>query len=169
MPLEQVLLEKEAEDRMLEKMSVWPIWKWKHNENMNNKYFTPAIEDLRVGYEYEVKVLGISIENFIWTKAKIQSGDRLDYVANLIKFFAENNHVRVPYLTKEQIEAEGWEEFNYAGPGYRNKEGVGLKYNFETKKLNILKPAGGFKHEVFIGTCPSINELRYICKLLNVK
>jgi hypothetical protein len=58
----------------------------------NDKYFTPDIEDLRVGYECDL--LG----------SKIVIEDRHDLDLSF------DHPLRTPYLTKEQIEAEGWKE-----------------------------------------------------------
>lgn len=127
------------------------------------KYYTPDITDLRVGYEAEKKSMGGWVPFLFEQFTTFHEGDKL---IDCLK--REINEIRTPYLTKEQIEKEGWEDTGDHYLGFCNKQGVGLKYNFEKRKLSILKPAGGMKHELFIGTCPPINELRHICKLLGI-
>lgn len=86
------------------------------------------------------------------------------------------------YLTKEQIEAEGWEScatwFTKDYPGITTHSGEyflngvfvpyghsELFYNFETLELTIQDIHGD---TVFKGRCPDVNTLRYISKLVGV-
>lgn len=135
-----------------------------------NKYFTPSIEDIRVGYECEI----LSIHGKAWLKTTIAEwcpGFQLEAL-------------RVPYLTKEQIEAEGWEyDRNYeAIEDSKWPEEMGflkelpdnltqflLYYNPNNQQLRVEKiyDCGG-EGWIFQGNCKDINTLRYICKLLNI-
>lgn len=61
-----------------------------------NKYFTPNVEDICVGYMGEFKV------NNNWGLLNINSSELLkECIENKFEF-------RTPFLTKEQIEDEGW-------------------------------------------------------------
>lgn len=155
---------------------------------MNNKYFTPDIEDIRVGYEYEVDMFSNGWEKEIfgdspsWTQWYEKDG------------FTEalsSKRIRTPYLTKEQIEAEGWklskysmlfadfskEDFQEDYYAYLfTKDNYTLVYNTENKILSIVitDPSLGEdsdlgKIPIFRGECKSINEFRTIIKLLNIK
>ena len=72
---------------------------------MENKYYTPDIEDIRVGYECEIFnpantdpfILGHYYDS--WDKITIHRVNMYD---------VGRKEFRTPYLTKEQIEAEGW-------------------------------------------------------------
>lgn len=77
-----------------------------------NKYFTPSVEDIRVGYECEIARIivgeywdGIKMPEPEWMPLHIT-----DLSLRTLKWDEESikNSIRVPYLTKEQIEKEGW-------------------------------------------------------------
>jgi len=137
---------------------------------MKEEYYTPNIEDIKVGYECEVqniiRALTHSVDYVIrtdivydenWVKVIV------DYPVYLqIHYYIElleSTHLRTPYLTKEQIEAEGWK---FIGT-------VLCKLNYqvylENTQLHITDHNGD---TYFLGECKSINEFRYICKLLKI-
>ena len=67
---------------------------------MENKYFTPDIEDIHVGYEGEVSYL----HEDKFTPFKLRHAEETsDFLTGYY-----NRKVRTPFLTKEQIEKEGW-------------------------------------------------------------
>ena len=66
-------------------------------------YFVPDIEDIRVGYECEIKPTGS--EELDWMPYVINGDTAFKYYKTKGKGATS---IRVPYLTKEQIEAEGW-------------------------------------------------------------
>src|SRR6187431_1971729 len=77
-------------------------------------YFTPQIEDIRVGYECEIcPNLGYD-DRWIPTVGKCEeipgNGVKSCNLDELTYDCLIDGHIgiRVPYLTKEQIEAEGW-------------------------------------------------------------
>jgi hypothetical protein len=141
---------------------------------MEDKYFTPEITDLRIGYECEVSRKKIFTKNETqqdyfpeFEKGKIEYRDFL-----LLEGYIK---IRVPYLTKEQIIAEGWEFptqglmsadmtiYNRNMPCYKN--GYELGFDWSDKKIRIKLPS----KTLFEGECKDINTFRYICKLLNMK
>lgn len=139
----------------------------------NNKYYVPDIEDIHIGYECELKLKENSKTK--WCKIIIEDGQDIEEIVRSYCYGIPND-IRVPYLTKEQIEAEGWEtEFNtsfdsvlfYAQRGNLFK----LIYNYDIKILDIWTNDSEDDRTVglFRGECKSINEFRYICKLLNIK
>ena len=105
-----------------------------------------------------------------------------------------NGQLRTPYLTRVQIEAEGWEmyskgidmwfekevltvEFDWSGLcnlyGYKPYK-LFLNYGEHDHKINIKCDFSGGadfskSDTLFEGYCPSINEFRYISKLLKIK
>jgi len=148
-------------------------------KNIQTKYFTPEIEDIRIGYIYE-QIVGnpqddISVSEPIWIKCKFPDpfiGNRLSAFKKMI----DSGQIRVPYLTKEQIGAEGWEFIEY-------DKIIGI-YEFrkmDGKTWYELSFYGGintliiehWRHQdddqqLFNGQCRCINDFRYICKLLNI-
>lgn len=147
------------------------------------KYFQPDITDIRVGYECEVKwhTYGDGIN---WRSYIVKAGDSI----------LTTNNVRVPYLTKEQIEAEGWvRQNNYFDETKKQRLGLipdyELKTEFGSLRLfikDLEKPYESIDIERYIksdpnnpwslsgkwfvyrGQCKDINTFRYICKLLNI-
>ncbi len=159
---------------------------------MENKYFTPSIEDIRVGYECEflLKEYPTPSSSAIeaWVKAQFTkyglklvdtiSERTIDYPTPFNSL--ENGYVRVPYLTKEQIEAEGWELIAL----YNNPNRIPFrKGNFflilDTRAqipmidMVFIDPAlyetllNAEKFHLMLD-CKCINTFRYICKLLNI-
>jgi|688.fasta_scaffold174702_1 hypothetical protein len=148
-------------------------------ENMENKeskeqtvtsaYYTPDITDLHVGYECEFvphgRMVGEPDNAYKWDKITLTQDTTnvwSDKWSDLIKRF----YIRTPYLTREQIEAEGWEE-------REQKEGEikfwkpcfvkGPYQLFFHKRLEISGP-----NISYLGECKSINEFRKIIKWLGL-
>lgn len=170
-----------------------------------NKYYTPDISDLRVGYECEVNLVksgtitnqdknGNTITEYTepdWKKIVIKD---YTYLEVAIVILLPDNRLRVPYLTSEQIEHEGWVEYNDArgdmdqpwnisykhknndkmvlnwfprieDPGYKNISGNIVVYE------DYNKQGEAWSHNKkcrYSGECKSINELRFIQKLLGI-
>lgn len=153
------------------------------------KYFTPDISDIRVGYECEY-YLGNS-----WHEHVVESlyTDRDGYGIFELEQYLQEGSLRVPYLTKEQIEAEGWElyskgidlwfkrevlteEFDWSGIcnfyGYKPYK-LYLNYGLHDYKLKIKCDFSGGQDfneadTLFEGECKDINTFRWICKLLKI-
>lgn len=145
-----------------------------------DKYFTPSIEDIRVGYECEVSDMGVEPK---WTKYIVSHSainhENPTIIPSRLVDLIENYHperVRVPYLTKEQIEAEGWE-------GAREKPTIHFRKNIdkdsyysltlnEDNQIVITKSfidGWAWKWSPFYaGQCKDVNTFRMICKLLNI-
>jgi len=149
----------------------------------NLKYFQPEISDIRVGYECEIQDI-MPVE---WKKEIICKFHRLEDLSKWV----DRNEIRVPYLTKEQIESCGfilkaksidhWFEINEDkrfGTGLQNFGGykcynVFLNYGFRDHKLKIKGDfTGGEKFDkaetLFEGECKCINELRQILKQIHI-
>lgn len=120
-------------------------------KNENKQYFTPDITDIRIGYEFEFQGLSRG-----WHKMVFSENDNL-------KTFKHNltleDCVRTPYLTVEQIENEKMRQ-KFINKGYH------IDFIISTHTIEILDNNNKC---YFNGECPSINEFRYICKLLKIK
>lgn len=150
---------------------------------MDTKYYTPDIEDLHLGYiaEYfephspnkweQFRVDWLTIEDF----------------ASASEEFKKNN-IRTKYLTKEDIESEGWQIENDISPftGRQYKFTLDKTTDFPNEAViytltwheratpNII--ISKFFHSswsredkvIYEGKCPSINEFKIITKLLGI-
>lgn len=138
---------------------------------MNNKYYTPEISDLRVGYECEANPKFYSNQEDIWIPT-IMKG-----VGQEVIHYHMLGVYRTPYLTKEQIEAEGWKfKLNIYSDEFGNGWVIELlkgDYYFSFNQDYIAHIYKWSSKEgsstLFTGNCPSINEFRTIIKLLNIK
>lgn len=154
-----------------------------------NKYFTPNIEDIHVGYECEHK------NDIYWVHWIIEDPEFIRNLAfstrklNDIKYeYDLSNKIRTPYLTNKQIAAEGWTFHSQSinNQFFFKKENIMLGVLFgrvtknnedepkEIRTLVIWKESPTFnaavtdKTYIFQGVCPSINEFRKITKLVNI-
>lgn len=141
----------------------------------NNKYYKPDIEDLRIGYNCEwYGAIGLKHEympitmDVKWINIAVNNG---------IQYF------RTEYLTKTNIESLGWKiniEYNHLSRCAFEKDNYYLLLN--TRKqipfIKIIykdrsKEEDGWivapEHFQISIQCPSINELKTIEKLLNIK
>jgi hypothetical protein len=161
---------------------------------MENKYFTPDIEDLCIGYEYEKYSIGLQVVNDMflpdnerddelkWRPKRIESGSDIIHL-EACSYQGEKelyrpykilwkNYIRVPYLTKEQIEAEGWidDTASFQKPelfvAYQNSSTWRkLVYRFSDNMLQIVEVDDSY---IYSGNCKDINTFRKITKLLKI-
>lgn len=146
---------------------------------MENNYYTPELSDLFVGYECETA-----------PKPSLILGELLYTPYVITGEYSMENHfkygiIRTPYLTKEQIEAEGWKFLHISQDLWFEKEGDFDFDNFYTSKLTmhygakshigysdlrltITADDRGLEYKLFEGMCPSINEFRKITKLIRI-
>ena len=114
----------------------------------------------------------MKMENYLVThlgegkfQVLMENGDieRADMALNL-------KYLRTPYLTKEQIEAEGWiciGQNSYINNNfyYFKKDERFLDFNGVTHEIKIAEDS---EYPDYNGECKSINEFRFICKLLKI-
>lgn len=149
---------------------------------MNDKYFVPKIEDFKVGFEYEFQGIPEG-----WHKMVFSVENSLKTMAYNIK----EGYIRVAYLTKKQIETEGW-KFDSSSkenkvPSKKEDEYISfirkkkddapkgiftsneLIYFINTHKLVINNGEDSDDYYCYFdGECKDINTFRYIYKLLNI-
>ena len=149
---------------------------------MENKYFTPDIEDLCIGYECEYNFAKAYTNDFKFVKIGYKDDEgytnELTDMIHLIDDGAAA--IRVPYLTREQIEAEGWYKINnnYPIQTFKHPINVGIEviYNYDTNylfitipgKIMFTEPNIEYRASKFSGECKDINTFRKICKLLGI-
>lgn len=142
------------------------------SEEKENKYFTPDIEDIRVGYKCEWRN---SNEEDIWRTTMISNSEDLYHIINSIQQNLDTKY-RTLYLTKEQIEAEGWKESEVDKLLHKDryKTQFAIVYTDDKKYifLHIVHENQSEKDlkapQYFAGRCNDINAFRYITKLLNI-
>lgn len=168
---------------------------------MREKYFTPKIEELFVGYETEEIFFG-EFSSF-FTPCSLQSLEAhyLSDKTQSTPIIIDNNKLveiillndlprreggkgiyRTPYLTKEQIEKEGFvfkrdykETFYFEKGNVYKIGGIFLDYNITSKILKVSINKGKFDNSgtpktdsCFEGKIKCINEFRNILKYLSI-
>lgn len=174
-----------------------------------NKYFVPDVSDLHIGYECEASfssyggyaILDFSDENKpadfhppadkesakFWSPFWIIEEESLFGANNhrdmkTVMMLLKDNRLRTPFLTKEQIEAEGWK----CSGGHDKVNRVDFEKDekwliliwFDKQKLEIwFKDRKAIKLNLlafnntvkrYEGECKSINEFRKICKWIGI-
>jgi hypothetical protein len=135
----------------------------------NDKYFTPDIEDLCIGYELEMNWNRAYEEKWVPIKISIQDEEftYTDEISDIVNALDDGmSEARTAFLTKEQIEAEGWKETISHGVYQKGEFKLGYLWNTEEPPQIWIDYIHFRKYEA---ECKSINEFRYICKLLKIK
>jgi hypothetical protein len=137
----------------------------------NNKYFTPEISDFCIGYEYETIYL-----KSVWTKESLRIMDA-GWFFESYENDAVPTEFRVPYLTKEQIESEGWRHTGgkliSGAEQIFEKDNYMMLYSTDSKKIVFLirDPSlvkDYYQEPTFRGECKDINTFRKLIKLLGI-
>lgn len=199
-----------------EKIDIWnpPSKEREIIITMENKYYTPDAEDFFIGYECEINTMtykGFAFLDFtnnregdfipppegneypVYEKRVIQQRETFDdffFMEDALRCLKENR-LRTTYLTKEQIEAEGWkhegknivpvkdETFEF-GEKFKKRNftvvfNINRIYGEYSRKfedghtLTYLEiKSGSLNHILYCGHCNSINEFRKICKWLGI-
>lgn len=131
------------------------------------KYFTPEMQDFYLNYEFELQT------NKGWKKGIFpnlieEESDNFGLVEKYKQdIFMKLAHAitRVPFLTKEQIENEGWEFTEQINNRLYFRKGA-FVLTFEDDYINIDNTKG--QDIGYWGKCKDINTFRYICKLLEI-
>jgi hypothetical protein len=134
---------------------------------MENKYYTPTIEEFHVGFEYEV------LAGTDWVNTQIHVENitlNMDRVINHIET------CRVKCLNREDIESLGWDHNLDLPSRYEYKDYV--LYNFNNSNIFTIKIKRSFvKYEqkftdfdvLFEGTIKNKSELIKLMQQLNTK
>lgn len=139
-------------------------------------YYTPSVEDIHVGYDCEIYgqsttklIKNISFhEVTVGLHMEVGKSVGINQIPNLIK----KEYIRTPYLTKEQIEKEGWEFYPNNLRCLCFKQDDYHLYFFNQDNNHKIKIGKGtppmWMNYYYYGHCPSINEFRKIVKLLGI-
>lgn len=155
------------------------------------KYYIPNIEDLFVGYQCEqfmnIISAGGEIADNKWFPMKLGlSSLRIgDFKADDVLYYKHNPEtIRTLYLTKEDIEKEGWknpEVYRDGGTLLYSKKSKNRSYELTFRGENFMTPSREIiitevrkmmdrliRDKIFKGECKSINELRKLQTWLNI-
>jgi hypothetical protein len=139
----------------------------------NNKYYTPTIEDIYIGFEYEYLN-----SKEIWVKSNDFSNEYMYEDSPLYGVYKdiENEKIRVKYLDKEDIETEGFElvdEGEYQVDSYYSKKVDKVQAVIEYRVrlwsdswVNIWSEDTGSTY--FGGTIKNKSEFKRILKMIGV-
>jgi len=144
---------------------------------MKNKYYTPEIEDLYVGYECEhtSNMSSFIVEDYDdVVKDKLTSTDLRWYIQWAEEENSLKKFIRTKYLDQSDIESLGWVCQEYTQDGYNQSY---TKLVSSESGYDLIYCAGwGGKWQiddrgngVFWGEIKSINELKKIMQYLNIK
>ena len=131
------------------------------------KYFTPTIEDIKIGYECEY----FENQSKEWIKYVFDC-NKIEEHINMPEEYIKNNF-RNSYLTKDQIEEKGWlvdysDESDISASIYSNELNWYLEYWIDHFSLKITASKPGDSNDItfFLGSCKDINTFNHICKLI---
>ena len=137
-------------------------------------YYTPSIEEFRVGFEFEVYER-ISIDHRKggeWTK-NICTFGMINQPLNASHL--ERDEVRVKHLDQEDIESFGFKEDKsnstkerYNGEMYGKSFGTYGIVLYDTVKVVIYRYDGSREYVLFTGTIRNKSELEVILKQIGV-
>lgn len=141
---------------------------------MEKGYYIPELEDICIGYQCEIDQSEINPE-FGWTPYVVGEDYENITIARAINE-VKYGGLRVSYLTKEDIEREGWtinndrSDNNYIHAGREFQ--LLLRYDIGECILSIRKNLifDGKRDwiPIFIGRCKSINEFLKIINMLSL-
>lgn len=138
---------------------------------MENKYYTPKMEEFHEGFEYEFKHRDYPDSE--WKKCLTPEWNPEREDSPLFK--TNLSEYRVKYLDREDMEKEGFiidrqEGFTFVSSsmlikGREIKEGLEIIYNTESKWL-LITTGGNVTR--FSGECKNISEFRKLIKMLKI-
>lgn len=143
------------------------------------EYFSPNIEDIRVGYECDMTTptkdwwTHDTWVTYVLKEQPCFWNSEISELSGAISKI-ELNQIRVPYLTKDAIKDEGWEilkksDNNYI---YASKGMSELRYDMEHTTLavynSVWKMTDMIKYPAYYGECRCKNEFRQIMKQIKL-
>ena len=133
---------------------------------MENKYFTPDKEDVSIGMEYYYLRKNNEFILFNLTEEDFRAPEWIESLTGRkqsIFTYLQEGKIKVAYLTKEQIEAEGWKHY-----GNNCFELNPRWFCSWYPEINRLEVYDNENEKNFAGKCKDINTFRKICKLLEI-
>jgi hypothetical protein len=156
---------------------------------MENKYYTPEIEEFHVGFEYEIygTYASNNIEG-VWLPV-VYEEDLVNltddsFTVNLSRFNYRiaKKTIRVKHLDQEDIESLGFINYHNESVDDNIKTfhkavhntairakgfDVNILLNVDTNTVRIFDITKG-KYQIFVGTIKNKSELKRVLKMLNI-
>lgn len=134
---------------------------------MENKYYTPKIEEFHAEFEYEIYV------NNNWIKRTVSNWDILgEFVIDSIEetlFSIGLQNTRVKFLDKEDIESFGFKCTSDKFDFYTfEKDSIDISFYSKDRKINSFIQIEDCEIQVFAGTVKNKSELKKILQMLNI-
>lgn len=143
---------------------------------MENKYYTPTIEEFHIGFEYETYELYETPNRW---KINIFGEEHMELDHIVFLLMEHPDMIRVKYLDKEDIESLGWENVEDRGMsenyGYTFNKPIQylsggnvcykLRYWFTNHRVRIEHLGG----PIFEGTIKNKSELKVLLKQLGIE
>jgi hypothetical protein len=137
-----------------------------------DKYYTPKIEELHVGFEIQLQ----NIENAQWGTYEIVSGD------NISELYTENiDWLRVKFLDREDIESLGWKYTGKSIDVWFVMEGdfnmgswtsykVTLQYGLQDHRVRVnMYDTGVEGPNSFLGVVKNKSELKKLMEMIGIE
>lgn len=140
---------------------------------MDNKYYTPTLEEFHVGFRYEFTINLHHPAEYVWEDMELGDNELTN-----IQFHIERGEIRVKYLDQDDLEELGWELDQCTG-----KDGCQyyITRGFDTiaslvvgsRELSYIGEhcilIDAFKRGSFEGSCKNYNEMKKLMQMLNIK
>jgi len=132
---------------------------------MNNKYYTPEIEEFHPGFKYEVKDFHDNLVDYVWKEETMGIG--CDFVLDELL----GGDIRVKHLDREDIESLGW-VYDKTYPGlnedmFTTEEYI-LDYDYDSKYCRIYWRENNGDVTRFSGTIKNKSVLKQVLKMIGV-
>ena len=148
---------------------------------MKNKYYTPSIEEFRVGFEYEYNNTWGGFSKRIVTEENLM--DKLISIGSGNDRVPFNYNWRVKYLDKQDIESLGFNNTKEHAVSYSSSYKIKDNKVFQIQSYwdmqrdereNLIRIYIGDLHkypytEIFRGEIKNLSELKKLLKQLNIK
>jgi hypothetical protein len=131
---------------------------------MENKYYVPELKDFYPGFEYEQYAPGTGDD---WKKETFGLwSEEARFIRAVYEKGFQSGWIRVPYLTQEQVEAEGWKRawYEHGNTSYEKGELILTTFD-DSRRIKINYTTD---YQLYDGNCTSINELRTIMRWLKL-
>jgi hypothetical protein len=129
---------------------------------MENKYYTPTIEEFHVGFEFEIR--STFMHEGEWKPSIIRTLENI--VGLRLSDFSKNGEVRVKHLDREDIESLGWKPGGLQG---LNEDSFTYEdYQLYWQDNQWIQVYNWDSKIIFEGTIKNKSELKRILKQIGV-
>jgi hypothetical protein len=173
-PYDQFKLSETKEDESLD--AILELKKAKQMSETNNKFYTPSIEEFKIGFEYQLGRLsgydGIPEEDYEKCWNKMIFDERLSI--NDIKQLIQEKAIRVRYLDSSDIESLGYSyyarDYFLRYFGFKNNDNIMIELhgNYKVIIKKIYSNDSTDNKTLFEGVIKNINELKVLLTQLGI-